>query len=196
MEKAVSDKGRGSGVGAMTRFIFRHIVRSPLKSLLTLLLAAAFMVGLMVLRVAAIRNEAELERLNATTAVNLEEGGTPLMPELDTSDRDSRKLRIQLIGTRLSVWLDDKLVAEHIAVSGSGAGSVAFTAGVWKESDRYSQTNLYDDVYDAVFVNTQIADVESSANVYYQYRTDDLLSAGDSAQGVVGRVLNFFIENY
>ena len=38
MEKAVSDKGRGSGVGAMTRFIFRHIVRSPLKSLLTLLL--------------------------------------------------------------------------------------------------------------------------------------------------------------
>ena len=140
--------------------------------------------------------EAELERLNATTAVNLEEGGTPLMPELDTSDRDSRKLRIQLIGTRLSVWLDDKLVAEHIAVSGSGAGSVAFTAGVWKESDRYSQTNLYDDVYDAVFVNTQIADVESSANVYYQYRTDNLLSAGDSAQGVVGRVLNFFIENY
>lgn len=140
--------------------------------------------------------EAELERLNATTAVNLEEGGTPLMPELDTSDRDSRKLRIQLIGTRLSVWLDDKLVAEHIAVSGSGAGSVAFTAGVWKESNRYSQTNLYDDVYDAVFVNTQIADVESSANVYYQYRTDDLLSAGDSAQGVVGRVLNFFIENF
>lgn len=81
MEKAVSDKGRGSGVGAMTRFIFRHIVRSPLKSLLTLLLAAAFMVGLMVLRVAAIRNEAELERLYQTITVDMEivRGNTALV---------------------------------------------------------------------------------------------------------------------
>lgn len=140
--------------------------------------------------------EAELARLNATTAVNLEEGGTPLMPELDISDRDSRKLRIQLIGTRLSVWLDDKPVAEHIAVSAGGRGSVAFTAGVWKEDDRYSQTNLYDDVYDAVFLNTVITGVEDSSSVYYEYRSDDLLNVEESAQGMVDKVLDFFVEHF
>lgn len=59
-------------IGAMGRYILRHILRSPGKSLLGLALAAVFMLGLMLIRVSTIRSENELEHLYTTTTVTME----------------------------------------------------------------------------------------------------------------------------
>ncbi len=63
---------RNGGSGAMGRYVLRHILRAPGKSLLCLVLAGAFMVGLMLIRVSTIRSENELEHLYTTTTVTAE----------------------------------------------------------------------------------------------------------------------------
>lgn len=63
--------GKGGG-GAMGRYVLRHILRAPVKSLLCLLLAAVFMLGLMLIRVSTVRSENELENLYLTTEVTVD----------------------------------------------------------------------------------------------------------------------------
>ena len=138
----------------------------------------------------------ELARLQATTAISLEEGGTPYVPELDISDRDSRKLRIQLSGTRLSIWLDDQPVVERLAISERGRGSVALVAEVWKETERFSQTNLYDDVYDAVFIDPVIRDLDDEKSIFYQYTLQGTQAMEYTFQNVIGNILDFFVEHF
>lgn len=118
------------------------------------------------------------------------------MPELDISDRDSRKLRIQLSGTRLSIWLDDQPVVERLAISERGRGSVAFVAEVWKETERFSQTNLYDDVYDAVFIDPVIRDLDDEKSIFYQYTLQGTQAMEYTFQNVIGNILDFFVEHF
>lgn len=58
--------------GATGRYLLRHILRSPGKSLLCLALAAAFLLGLTLIRVSIIRSENELEELYLNTTVTVE----------------------------------------------------------------------------------------------------------------------------
>ncbi len=58
--------------GAAGRYLLRQILRSSGKSLLCLALAAAFMLGLMLIRVSTIRSENRLEELYLTTTVTVE----------------------------------------------------------------------------------------------------------------------------
>ena len=58
--------------GAAGRYVLRHILRSPGKSLLCLLLAIVFMLGLMLIRVSTVRSENQLEELYLTTTVTVE----------------------------------------------------------------------------------------------------------------------------
>lgn len=136
---------------------------------------------------------AELRKLRAPT---IEEGGTPFYPLLDLSDRDERTLRIQLVGSRLSLWLDGQQVVSRLKVSTSGRGNVAFGAEVWKESERFSQTNLYDDVYDAVFIDPVITDPTSSQTVYYQYRYLGMAAVGNALRNFMEDVVNFFATTF
>lgn len=64
-------KGKNAS-GATGRYVLRHICRSPGKSLLCLLLATVFMLGLMLIRVSTVRSENELENLYLTTTVTVE----------------------------------------------------------------------------------------------------------------------------
>ena len=112
----------------------------------------------------------ELAYLKRLKVPSMEDGGTPYVPGLDLSERDERKLRIRLVGSRLSVWLDGKQVCDRIKVSDAGRGSIALGAEVWKESERFSQTNLHDDVYDAVFIDPVVSRPENDRHIYYEYR--------------------------
>ena len=58
--------------GTTGRYVLRHTLRSPGKSLLCLALAVVFMLGLMLIRVSTIRSENELENLYLTTTVTVE----------------------------------------------------------------------------------------------------------------------------
>jgi len=138
----------------------------------------------------------ELARLKQLKAPTIEEGGTPFYPLLDLSDRDERQLRIQLVGSRLNLWLDGKQVCSRLKVSSTGRGNIAFGAEVWKETERFSQTNLYDDVYDAVFIDPVITDPDNSKNIYYQYRYTGMDAISNALRNLMEDTINFFATTF
>jgi len=138
----------------------------------------------------------ELARLRKVKAPTIEEGGTPYYPLLDLSDRDERTLRVQLVGSRMNIWLDGKQVCTRLKVSSSGRGNVAFGAEVWKDGESFSQTNLYDDVYDAVFTDPVILDPGNDKSIYYQYRYLGMASIGNALRNFMEDVVNFFATTF
>lgn len=109
----------------------------------------------------------ELERLRAIKAPSIEDGADPFIPELDIDEQDDRALRIRLESGHISVWLDDVLVADRLFVS-SGAGSNLFLGAIVTQgTERFSQTNLSDDVYDAIFTELRITDLNGGEIYYY-----------------------------
>ena len=104
--------------------------------------------------------EAELEQLRGTVIPGIADGAEPFVPELDIDDEDDRILRIHLEGTSISCWLDGVQIADGLRV-GTGAGNNLFLeAEVTRGSERFSQTNLSDDVYDGIFNCLSITDLE------------------------------------
>lgn len=138
----------------------------------------------------------ELARLRALKVPGLEDGGTPYIPRLDLSDRDERQLRIRLVGQRLSVWLDGAEVCSRVRVSAEGRGNVALGAEVWKSTERFSQTNLHDDVYDARFINPVITSADDDHAIYYQYRYTGLSTLEHAITDFLQDVVNFFADNF
>ena len=100
--------------------------------------------------------KALLASLDGLRAPGIADGAEPFIPELDIDEQDDRALRVLLEGGAISVWLDDQLVADQLSVS-SGSGSGLFLeAAVTQGTERFSQTNLSDDVYDGIFAELNI----------------------------------------
>lgn len=138
----------------------------------------------------------ELAYLKRLKVPSIEEGGTPYVPGLDLSERDERQLRIQLVGSRLSVWLDGEQVCQRLMVSETGRGSVALGAEVWKETERFSQTNLHDDVYDAVFIDPVISRPENQRHIYYSYCYRGLNALADTIKEIFEDTVAFFATHF
>lgn len=138
----------------------------------------------------------ELAYLKRLKVPSIEEGGTPYVPSLDLSERDERQLRIQLMGSRLSVWLDGEQVCQRLMVSETGRGSVALGAEVWKETERFSQTNLHDDVYDAVFIDPVISRPENQRHIYYSYCYRGLNALADTIKEIFEDTVAFFATHF
>lgn len=106
--------------------------------------------------------KALLASLDGLRAPGIADGAEPFIPELDIDEQDDRDLRIVLDGGTISVWLDGQLVADHLSVS-SGSGSGMFLeAAVTQGTERFSQTNLSDDVYDGIFAELNIRSLNGS----------------------------------
>ena len=109
----------------------------------------------------------ELERLNAMKVPGIADGAEPYIPVLDIDEEGKRDLRIRLDGGKISVWLDNTLVADALAIS-DGAGNGLFLEAVMsRQIERFSQTNLSDDVYDGIFSELSIKDLDG--NALYNY---------------------------
>ncbi len=140
--------------------------------------------------------KAELHTLKRTKVPSMKDGGEPYIPTLDLSERDERDLRIQLVGSRLSVWLDGKQVCDRLVVTERSRGSIAFGAEVWKETERFSQTNLHDDVYDAVFIDPVVSRPENSRRIYYSYRYMGLNAVAHWVEEVFKDAVAFFATHF
>lgn len=139
--------------------------------------------------------KAKLAELENTPVLTLEQGGEPYYPAIDISKRDSRKLRIRIKGSRLNVWVDDKPVAEQLSVASTQMGAVAFQSKVYYENE-YSQRFLYDDVYDAVFVNPLIRNVDDPDTVYYLYELTQRQTINSTITRWFNSVVDFFMNNF
>ena len=103
---------------------------------------------------------AEREALLNMWVPGIADGAEPFIPELDIDEQDDRSLRIRLEGSKISVWLDDRLVADGLRVSEGAGNGLFLEAAVTQGTERFSQTNLSDDVYDGVFTELSVSSLD------------------------------------
>ena len=138
-----------------------------------------------------------LHELESGPLLTLADGGTPYYPENDTSDRGTRKVRIRLVGSRVSVWVDDKPAVDQLKVSGVQLGSIGLGTAVFENTQsQFTQHNIFDDVYDAVFTDLTVSDTENAASVLYAYRLSPDQTINSIINGWVNSVIDFFVEHF
>ena len=60
------------------------------------------------------------------------------------------------------MWLDGQLVADQLSVSSGSGSGIFLEAAVTQGTERFSQTNLSDDVYDGIFAELNIRSLNGS----------------------------------
>ncbi len=140
--------------------------------------------------------KAELARLRSIQPKTLAMGGAPYYPTVDLSDRGNRKVRIRLVGSRLNIWVDDRVMVEQLLVSTNPMGSLALGSGVFYDQEKLSQRFLYDDVYDAVFVSPEIRDAENPDTILYTYARAQQETINRTIQRWFQTVVDFFVESF
>ena len=80
--------------------------------------------------------------------------------KFDIKDQGSKKLDITLDQNKISLSIDDIIVAKDLEISNESYGSTYLEAK-WGEYG-YSQRNIADDVYDGVFENFKITDMNNN----------------------------------
>ena len=85
----------------------------------------------------------------AMPAASVDDGAQPYAHVQSFHRRSTHKLEIALKGSQLSLKLDEKNIPQDITVQENGQGGVMLGAS-W-QGEAWSQRNLADDVYDAVF---------------------------------------------
>ncbi len=108
----------------------------------------------------------ELNRLLNTRVASSEEETQPLY---EMSDRINRRLRLRLLGDRLSIWVDNVQVVDQLQVESSGRGTVVFGAGVSDDIEKVTGRPKSDDVYDAVYSDMTISEVRNTNSYFYRY---------------------------
>jgi len=125
----------------------------------------------------------ELERLNAMKVPGIADGAEPYIPVLDIDEEGKRDLRIRLEDGKISVWLDNALVADALAISDGAGNELFLEAAMSRQIERFSQTNLSDDVYDGIFSELTITGLDGST--IYAYAPP--LPVIEEESGPVGR---------
>ncbi len=123
---------------------------------------------------------------------SVEEGAEEYRPTIQINELGNRKLDITLSGDKITVKIDDKPVWSDREVSSSNGGGI-YLQSAWTEYG-YSQRNIADDVYDAVFSRVEIKNSETDEMIY----TNKLQGVDKSVQIVkdtVNNLINWFITN-
>lgn len=140
--------------------------------------------------------QAELAKLSAQTAPGITDEDSIYVPTLDINMRDRRDLRIRLLGSRLSVWLNETLVVDNLVVDAGKAGAVVLEAEVSDDNDRFSQANLADDVYDAAFLDPIIRDARDDTQIIHAYTWGSVRRTHTWLGKMIDRILQFSIDTF
>lgn len=94
--------------------------------------------------------KARAEKRQEDYAPSVAEGGEPYYGALSVHQRSDRHIDVSLRGNKISVRVDNQEAAQDLTVSVLDSGSLCLGAD-WHGGEGWSQRNLADDVYDAVF---------------------------------------------
>ncbi|WP_026894753.1 glycoside hydrolase [Clostridiisalibacter paucivorans] len=129
-------------------------------------------------------------------AQSIEDGNTAYIPEIEISEPGDRLFDINLMGNKINIYVDEKLLVENLQVDILGKGAVYLESSF--SGYGYSQRNLSDDVYDGVFKNLVIKKAESQlskdGDVLYDNRLSGMVKIKYSIKSKWESVLNWFIE--
>lgn len=132
------------------------------------------------------------KQAEATVVKSVEEGAKEYEPTMKISDRARRMLSITLSDGKISVKLDNKLAWDNVEVGESEANGI-YLESAWAEYG-YSQRNIVDDVYDGVFENINITNINGD-QVIYTNRVQGVEKTKTTIVDVWNTVVNWFIRN-
>ena len=137
----------------------------------------------------------ELDLLEQQTPSDIAGGSEPYVPEIDLSDRGSRELEILLTGTNLTIQIDGRVAVENLQLSSVRRGSLALESSALLQ-EKYSQRNLADDVYDAVFTDLTLRNPNDPEDNIYAYRLNGAEELFSILKGAFEALAIFFSENF
>lgn len=124
---------------------------------------------------------------------SVEEGGEPFIPEIQIHELGDRKIDIYLRDNKLSVDIDNREVVKDLSVSAKTGGYV-YLESAWGEYG-YSQRNLADDVYDGVFEDLVIVDMDKEDEVIYMNKLQGWELVLEKIKYRWNKIVNWFITN-
>ena len=125
-------------------------------------------------------------------AKTIEEGADEYVSPIQIQEAGSRELTVFLINDKISVSIDGREAVKDLALSGKSAGFV-YLESAWGEYG-YSQRNIADDVYDGVFENLNIANIDDSSEVLYDNQLHGLEKGKFYISNTWSNILNWFIK--
>ena len=131
------------------------------------------------------------EEIENQEAPSIEDGSEAYVPELQLKDLGERKVNIQVQGSSLSLWVDDKIAVQDLKIESKDA-SYVFLESTWVES-AYSQRNIYDDVYDGVFSDISITDIQE--NTLYKNKLEGIELYKEQVKTKWNKLVSWFIKN-
>ena len=132
------------------------------------------------------------KQVENTQVKSVEEGAEEYRPELQLHDLAQRKIEIVLNDDKISVGLDGKALWTDIELDKSEAGSI-FLKSAWTDYE-YSQRNIADDVYDAVFEKMSIIDNDKDKKIYSNI-LEGTNKARQTVSDIWNGIINWFIKN-
>lgn len=132
------------------------------------------------------------KQVENTQVKSVEEGAEEYRPELQLHDLAQRKIEIVLNDDRISVGLDGKALWTDIELDKSEEGSI-FLKSAWTDYE-YSQRNIADDVYDAVFEKMIITDTDNDKKIYSNI-LEGTGKARQTVSDIWNGIINWFIKN-
>lgn len=124
---------------------------------------------------------------------SVEEGGEPYIPEVQIHEPGNRKIDIYLRDNKLSVDIDNKEAIKDLPVSAKQGGYI-YLESAWGEYG-YSQRNLADDVYDGVFEDLVIVDMDKEDEVIYMNKLQGKELILEEIKDRWNKIVNWFIVN-
>lgn len=121
------------------------------------------------------------------------DGADEYVPEIQINDLGNRKLRIELSGSQLQVFVDGKEAAA-VSVEVADAGEI-YLESAWGGYG-YSQRNIADDVYDGVFEGLKVYTTDGAETILYKNTLNGLQKLAKFASETGNQILNWFIENF
>ncbi|MEA5046984.1 MAG: glycoside hydrolase [Eubacteriales bacterium] len=137
----------------------------------------------------------ELDQLEQQTPADITNGSEPYVPEIDLTDRASRKLDITLTGTNLTILVDGRVAVENLTLSSVRRGSIALESSALVQ-EKYSQRNLADDVYDAVFTDLTLRNPSNPEDIYYAYRLNGGEELWNTVKSAFETLATFFADHF
>ena len=124
---------------------------------------------------------------------SVEEGGEPFIPEMQIHELGDRKVDIFLRNNKLSVDIDNKEAVKDLSLSERPGGYI-YLESAWGEYG-YSQRNLADDVYDGVFEDLVIIDMDKEDEVIYMNKLQGRELILGKIKDRWNKIINWFIIN-
>lgn len=123
---------------------------------------------------------------------SVEEGAEEYRPQMQINELGNRLLDISLSQDHITVKIDNKPVWEDYEIKSSSGGGI-YLQSAWTEYG-YSQRNIADDVYDAVFARVEIKDA-ATGDVLYTNKLQGLDKAVQVTKNFINALINWFIIN-